>query len=101
MSIQRIEGSTGLQDSARLKEMIRVIRRIEVGNAFGTGLLWTIATIITILFVGIIVYLVLQGSTYLFNPTFYGNGAFGIGPEIFNTFYILILAEVITLPVAL
>ena len=70
-------------------------------NTLGIGLLWGISTLVSIIFVGIIAYLVVQGGAYLFNPAFYGTSSSGIGSEIFNTFYILILAEVILLPVAL
>src|SRR5207237_106018 len=52
-------------------------------------------------FVGIIIYLIVQGATYIFNPAFYGTSSIGVGSEIFNTFYILILAEVILLPIAM
>jgi phosphate transport system permease protein len=100
MSTQQIEQSS-LQGSERQAEMQRVVRRIEATNSAGMGLLWVVAAIVAILFIGIIVYLIIQGAAYLFNPQFYGTSAVGVGPEIFNTFYILILAEVISLPIAL
>lgn len=100
MSTQQVAPSP-LQGDARETEMKRVVRRIEATNGAGMGLLWVIAAIVAVLFVGIIVYLIIQGAAYLFNPQFYGTGAVGVGPEIFNTFYILILAEVISLPIAL
>lgn len=73
-------------------------KRVDI---YGTSLLWIIAIIVITIFVGIIVYLISQGINYLFNPLFYGTGSFGIGLEIFNTFYILILSEIILLPIAL
>jgi phosphate transport system permease protein len=63
--------------------------------------LWGVAIIVALLFVGIIVYLLLQGSAYLFLPQFYSTSSIGIGPEIYNTFYILVLTEIISLPIAL
>ncbi|MGH7204527.1 MAG: phosphate ABC transporter permease PstA [Candidatus Levyibacteriota bacterium] len=77
------------------------LRKVKITNQLGIGLLWTIAGIVSFLFIGIIIYLVLQGVSYLFNPAFYGIGVIGIGSEIFNTFYILLLSEVILLPIAL
>lgn len=101
MSLQKVEEYAGVQDSVSLKEMKQVVQRIKLINTFGTGLLWTVAAIVTVLFAGVIVYLLLQGASYLFNPVFYGTGSFGVGAEIFNSFYILIFAEVISLPIAL
>ncbi|MBV9688122.1 MAG: phosphate ABC transporter permease PstA [Ktedonobacteraceae bacterium] len=85
----------------RVEELKRIVQRIEVGNRIGVTVLWVIAAIIAVLFVGIIVYLLVQGAAYLSLPQFYGTSDAGIGREIFNTFYILILAEVISLPIAL
>src|SRR5215469_8002914 len=84
-----------------LAEQQRLVRRLKSGNAVGTGVLWGVAIIVAFLFVGIIVYLLLQGSAYLFLPQFYGTSDLGVGREIYNTFYILILAEIISLPIAL
>jgi phosphate transport system permease protein len=100
MSTQQVAQSSP-QGDERQTEMKRVVQRIEARNNAGMSLLWVIAAIVAILFVGIIVYLIIQGAAYLFNPQFYGTGAVGVGPEIFNTFYILILAEIISLPIAL
>jgi phosphate transport system permease protein len=100
MSTQQVEQAS-TQGDKRRKEMQRAVRRIETSNGAGISLLWVVAAIVAVLFVGIIVYLIIQGAAYLFNPQFYGTGAAGVGSEIFNTFYILILAEVISLPIAL
>jgi len=81
--------------------MISQLSRVKVINTAGLALLWTITAVVSLLFVGIISYLILQGVGYLFNPAFYGTGTIGIGAEIFNTFYILVLAESILLPLTL
>jgi phosphate transport system permease protein len=94
-----IQASPG--SDARMEDMHRTIRRIEASNNAGMGLLWVITGIVTVLFVGLIIFLVLRGAQYLFSADFYGTGPTGLGTEIFNTFYILILAEVISLPIAL
>ncbi len=100
MSMQQVDQAS-IQDDARRTEMNRVVRRIEASNSAGMGLLWVIAAIVAVLFIGILIYLIIQGAAYIFNPQFYGTSSVGVGPEIFNTFYILILAEVISLPIAL
>ncbi len=100
MSAQRIE-QTSMQSDARLAEMKRGVQRIERTNTIGTGILWGVTAIVTVLFIGIIVFLLVRGAAYLFTPQFYGTSATGVGSEIFNTFYILIFAEVISLPIAL
>jgi phosphate transport system permease protein len=92
---------TSLAGGTSLAEQQRLVHRLKVGNAVGTGILWAVASIVALLFVGIIVYLLLQGSAYLFLPQFYSTNSIGVGPEIYNTFYILILAEIISLPIAL
>lgn len=96
---QVIQASTEKQE--RIEDLKRVVRRIEGSNRIGLTALWIIAIIVAILFVGIILYLLVQGAAYLLKPDFYGTSNLGIGREIFNTFYILILAEVISIPVAL
>ncbi len=100
MSIQQT-AQTSLAGSTRLAEQQRLVRRLKAGNAVGMSILWGVAIIVALLFVGIIVYLLLQGSGYLFLPEFYSTGPIGIRPEIYNTFYILILAEILSLPIAL
>ncbi len=99
MSVQQVVQVPESQE--RVAELKRVVRRIEAGNRAGVTLLWIIAAIVAILFVGIIVYLLVQGASYLFKPEFYGTSDLGIGRELFNTFYILILAEAISIPIAL
>src|SRR5450631_2649449 len=89
------------ESQERVADLKRVVRRIKASNRAGVILLWIIATIVAILFVGIIIYLVVQGVGYLFRPEFYGTSDLGIGRELFNTFYILILAEIISIPIAL
>jgi phosphate transport system permease protein len=94
-----IQASPG--SDARMEDMHRTIRRIEAANKAGMSLLWIITGIVTILFVGLIIFLVSRGAQYVFSVDFYGIGPSGVGAEIFNTFYILLLAEVISLPIAL
>lgn len=101
MSVKQAEQGISQSDEQRLAHMKRVVQRIKTGNNIGTGILFTVAALVAVLFVGIIVYLLIQGAPYLFNPSFYGTSDAGVGREIFNTFYILIFAEALSLPIAL
>jgi phosphate transport system permease protein len=60
--------------------------------------------IVVIGFLSIIIYLLVQGFPYLLNPDFYSpdpNVEVSILPELYNTFYILLLSEIIIVPVSL
>lgn len=88
----------------RLTAMTRTVRRLNVSNRIWTGVLWTVASLVMLIFIAIIVLLIAQGFSYLLNPSFYSfdtNNPTVVGPEIFNTFYILILCEIILIPIAL
>ncbi len=103
MSIQSVQQPASAAEE-RVTSMRRMVRRLRVTNGIWTGVLWTIATLVTLVFVAIIVLLIAQGFTYLFNPSFYSfntDDPTAIGAELFNTFYILILSEIILIPLAL
>lgn len=100
MSAQEVVQSPPGSD-ARLTDMNRTIRRIEASNNAGMSLLWVITGIVALLFIGLIIFLVFRGAQYLFSANFYSTSPAGVGAEIFNTFYILLLAEIISLPIAL
>lgn len=78
-----------------------IVHRNKTINIIGISFLWTAAIFVSLLFIGIIAYLLIQGEGYLLGPSFYSVKTFGIGREMFNTLYILILAQIIMLPVAL
>lgn len=103
MSVEQIPQSASSADE-RLAVMLRMVRRLHMMNRVWLGVLWAVSALVTLIFVVIIVYLILQGFTYLFNPNFYSldpNDVAAVGPELFNTFYILILSEIILVPIAL
>lgn len=93
----------------RQKSTARLIRRLHTSNGIAIGVIWVIAALVAALFLAIIVYLLIQGFTasaenglpVLLDPTFYGTTELGIGSELFNTFYILILTELFLFPIAL
>lgn len=103
MSVQQSASQSDLDDqSQRLASLERLVRRLHSNNRIAFGGLWFVALIVAILFVGILLTLVIQGLPSLINPQFYGTSAsFSVGPEIFNTFYILILSEIFLIPISL
>ncbi len=88
-------------DSEKSRRLDQLVRRLHSQNRIALAILGTVTTLVTLLFISILVYLVVRGFTNLFSPTFYGTSDAGVGPEIFNTFYILILSEIFLFPVSL
>src|SRR5690349_1849947 len=86
-------------EKTRHAELSHLIRRLHVSNGVALSSLWLVASLVALLFIAIIVLLLVQGISYLFRPDFYGTGNAGIGPELFNTFYILILTQLFLFPV--
>ncbi len=101
MSTQAASPTMLDQRSRRLEAQERLVRRLHLRNGIASSILWLITGIVTIIFVGIIVYLVWTGAGTLVTPSFYGTSERGIAPELFNTFYILILAEIFLFPISL
>lgn len=105
MSIQGVsQQSQPVSPEERLKTMTRVVQRLHVSNRIWLGILWAISALIALIFITIIVYLILQGFTYLFHGGFYSldpTDPSAVGAELFNTFYILILSEIMLIPIAL
>src|ERR1019366_9678975 len=80
----------------------RLVRRLHVNNSIALALLYALAAIVSFIFIAVIVYILVNGFTYWTNPAFYAaNGDSTIGAELFNTFYILILSEIILIPISL
>jgi|SRR5579883_632249 phosphate transport system permease protein len=82
-------------------ERRHIVQVMHARNRIALGILWAITTIVALIFIAIIVYLIVQGFGSLFNPTFYSAGDAGIAPQLFNTFYMLILSELFLFPIAL
>jgi len=82
----------------------RLMRRLHTTNRIALSILWAVAAIVTLIFVSIIVLLLVQGFAAIFNPQFYSldnTNPISIMPELFNTFYILILSELFLFPISL
>ncbi len=85
----------------RRTELSRLVRRLRFSNGVALSSLWIVASVVALLFIAIIMLLLIQGISYLLRPDFYGTGSAGIGPELFNTLYILILTQLFLFPIAL
>lgn len=87
--------------SEHIAELAALSRRQRTSNGVALAVLWVISGFVALLFVAIIVLLIVRGFAYLIQPSFYGAGQAGIGSELFNTFYILILTEIFLFPISL
>lgn len=89
-------------DKQRVAVLERLVQRLHVKNSIALGILWGITAFVSLVFLGIIAIILVQGVAYLVNPAFYGgSGEASVGAQLFNTFYILILSEVILVPISL
>lgn len=71
-----------------------------------TGILITISSLVVLLLVFLIVTILYRGRgcfdlNFIFGNSKTGEAGGGIGPQIFNSFYLLILALIITLPLGI
>ncbi len=100
MSTQEVVSSQAEleQQIAGLKQLTQ---RLAVRNSIAMALLWVVTILVAALFIYIIIRLLVLGAPTLLSATFYGTSEAGIAPELFNTFYILILTELFLFPIAL
>lgn len=88
-------------EQARTAERTRLLRRLHRGNAIAASMLWFVSMLVSLVFLAIILNLLWTGFPALTSAAFYGAGAQGIAPELFNTLYILVLTELFLFPVSL
>lgn len=100
MSLQEVVPAQAAEE-VRISALRRLTQRLAVTNSIAMGVLWLITLLVGALFIYIIVYLIVEGFTTLITPTFWGTTDAGIVPQLFNTFYILILTELILVPISL
>lgn len=83
------------------------VARAKRKDKIATGILMAIVAFIFILLAALIVYIIASGAQKAFDPSFltgkpeqFKEGG-GIGPELFNSFYLLILTMIISIPLSL
>ncbi|MEO9031250.1 MAG: phosphate ABC transporter permease PstA [Ktedonobacteraceae bacterium] len=102
MSTQLASSTVPAQaDEIRMAQHKRLVRCLNRNNAIASSLLWLVTMVVTVIFVSIIINLIWTGAPAFFVGSFYSAGPAGIVPELFNTFYILILTELFLFPIAL
>ena len=76
-------------------------------DKIATGILMAIVAFIFILLAALIIYIIASGAQKAFDPSFltgkpeqFKEGG-GIGPELFNSFYLLVLTMIISIPLSL
>lgn len=101
MSMQELTPSQAVSLEESLTARKRATQRQALRGAIAIGVLWAITLLVAAIFVFIIIRLLIEGAPTLLQASFYGTGVAGIAPELFNTFYILILAEIFLFPISL
>ncbi len=83
------------------------VARAKREDKIATGILTAIVAFIFILLASLIVYIIASGAQKAFDPSFltgkpeqFKEGG-GIGPELFNSFYLLVLTMIISIPLSL
>lgn len=83
------------------------VSRAKREDKIATGILTAIVAFIFILLAALIVYIIASGAQKAFDPSFltgkpeqFKEGG-GIGPELFNSFYLLVLTMIISVPLSL
>jgi len=100
MSVQEVASSQAVFEE-HISALKRLTRRLAVRNTIAMAVLWAITMLVGAIFIFIILRLLVEGAPTLVTATFYGTSEAGIAPELFNTFYILILTELFLCPIAL
>ena len=83
------------------------VSRAKREDKIATGILMAIVAFIFILLAALIVYIIASGAQKAFDPSVltgkpeqFKEGG-GIGPELFNSFYLLVLTMIISIPLSL
>lgn len=88
-------------------DMAAHVRRINSQDKVATGILTAIVALVLIMLAAIVIYILVAGAGKLFDINFltgkpqqFKEGG-GIGPELFNSFYLLFLTLLISVPLSL
>lgn len=88
-------------------DMAAHVRRINSQDKLATGILTAIVGLVLLILAAIVVYILVAGAGKLFDVGFLTSkpqqfkAGGGIGPELFNSFYLLFLTLVISVPLSL
>lgn len=83
------------------------VRRINSQDKIATGILTAIVGFVLLILAAIVIYILVAGAGKLFDVSFLTSkpqqfkAGGGIGPELFNSFYLLFLTLVISVPLSL
>ncbi|HTJ28196.1 MAG TPA: phosphate ABC transporter permease PstA [Candidatus Limnocylindria bacterium] len=82
------------------------VRARKAADAIATVVLWAMALSIILMLAAFVIYMIYLGASALSPAFIFGQpkettAGGGIGPEIFNSFYILMLTLLFTIPIAL
>jgi len=83
----------------------RGVRRRRFADALATVVLWTMACSIIVMLAAFVLYMLYLGAgamtpSFIFGQPKETTAGGGIGPEIYNSFYILVLTLLFTIPIA-
>jgi phosphate transport system permease protein len=81
------------------------VRARKSADAVATAILWILASSIVLILAAFVIYMVFLGwqaltPAFIFGTPKETEAGGGIGPEIYNSFYILILTLIFTIPIA-
>ncbi|GCE26112.1 phosphate transport system permease protein PstA [Dictyobacter alpinus] len=100
---QQVSAATSsVEERQRVESLQKLARQLHTKNGIASAILAIATGLGALLFVAIIVKLLIDGVPYMINPNFYGSDGIGVvGPQIFNTIYLLVFSEIILVPMAL
>jgi phosphate transport system permease protein len=75
-------------------------------DKLATAILYVIAALIVLLLAAFLSYIIYQGRSslnfnFLFGRAKFGEAGGGIGPQLFNSFYLLVISLIITIPLGI
>lgn len=82
------------------------VRARKIADGVATVVLWAMALSIIVMLAAFVIYLVYLGAgaltpSFIFGQPKETSAGGGVGPEIYNSFYILVLTLLFTIPIAL
>jgi phosphate transport system permease protein len=100
-----VEGAFRPPPSASSVAATRSVRARKLADAAATVILWVMASSIIVMLAAFILYMIYLGGSALTPSFIFGvpketTAGGGIGPEIYNSFYILVLTLTFTVPIA-